>query len=37
MVIFECNVDLPGLGEDWNLDLGQKNAKPGILVSHVFL
>lgn len=36
-VIFECDVDLPGLRKDWNLELGQKNAKPGILVSHVFL
>lgn len=36
-VILSRNRNLPGSGKDWNLEAGQKNAQPGILVSHVFL
>lgn len=38
LVIFEGNIDPPGLGKNWNLELGQKNvewhsSKPHILVN----
>lgn len=38
MVIFEGNIDPPGLGKNWNLELGQKNvewhsSKPRIIVN----